>query len=215
MTNDLNQKKCMLYLVRHGESQWNTIKKRMGQFDSPLTNKGIKQAQQIADQLKDVTFTRIYTSDLGRAVETAHIIGKLLKVPVSLDPLLRERSFGIFEKKFKQEYKQVLRKKMPNPSELNWEQRLQFKLDPSVESDKEVTDRIIKFIHTVTLKQIGNNVLVITHSNITRHLMFRLKHIKYDGIPSGGIDHTGYIVLESDGKNISVKKMYKVTTKER
>ena len=66
-----------LVIVRHGETEWNVQNKAIGQLDSPLTPKGIQQAHAIADRLRRLSFTTFYSSDLGRAVQTATIIAEV------------------------------------------------------------------------------------------------------------------------------------------
>ncbi len=68
------KEKLKLYIVRHGETEWNVQKKFQGQLDSPLTEKGIQKIRGTAEELKNIDFKRVYSSRLGRAVKTAQII---------------------------------------------------------------------------------------------------------------------------------------------
>jgi len=68
-----------------------------GQHDSPLTATGLQQARQLARRLKDVSFSTLYSSDLGRAHQTARCIADATGHDIIADRDLRERSFGIFE----------------------------------------------------------------------------------------------------------------------
>lgn len=81
-----------LYMVRHGESKNNLEKRFTGQADAPLTDKGREDARKAGEKLKGLTFDRIYSSDLIRAVDTAKIALPGCK-PVPL-PLIRELSVG-------------------------------------------------------------------------------------------------------------------------
>lgn len=63
-----------IYFVRHGETEWNKLKKFQGLCDSPLTEKGILQAKLLSKHLKDIKFDKIYSSNLKRAKDTAKII---------------------------------------------------------------------------------------------------------------------------------------------
>jgi probable phosphoglycerate mutase len=86
-------------LVRHGETEWNALQIIQGQDDTArLNEKGREQARVAGASLRDEGFEHVVASDLARAQETAAIIASILKLDVSLDPLLRERSFGVFEK---------------------------------------------------------------------------------------------------------------------
>ena len=86
-----------LIAIRHGETEWNTQDREMGQLDSPLTSRGVRQAHAIAHRLSRVPFGALYSSDLGRAVATAGVIGERCGKQVRIAPGLRERHMGIFQ----------------------------------------------------------------------------------------------------------------------
>ena len=71
-----------LYLVRHGQSEWNYQKKVQGQQDTILTEQGRIQAKKLGHRLKKENIDAIYSSDLKRAYETANIIGKEINLEV-------------------------------------------------------------------------------------------------------------------------------------
>ena len=86
--------KITFYLVRHGETLFNHLGRMQGSCDSPLTERGIAQAHETADQLKDIWFDRIYSSPSERAWNTADIIAKDREVQPVLLSGLHEMSFG-------------------------------------------------------------------------------------------------------------------------
>jgi len=86
-----------LYLVRHGETDHNLSGLAMGHLDSPLNERGHRQARQTADWLGRRPIQRILSSDLSRALETAAPLATAVGLNVEPDPRLRELSFGIFE----------------------------------------------------------------------------------------------------------------------
>src|SRR3989344_5835107 len=87
------------YIVRHGQTEWNTKGLLQGHGDSPLTYLGVKQAEQIRDELKSIHFDAIFSSDLLRAKRTAEIVALERKIAVKTTQALRERDFGHFEGK--------------------------------------------------------------------------------------------------------------------
>jgi broad specificity phosphatase PhoE len=88
----------LLYVVRHGETDWNATHRWQGQTDVPLNENGRSQARAVAKALREQPLSGVVASDLARAVETARIIAAELGVVVQyLDSALRERSFGCFE----------------------------------------------------------------------------------------------------------------------
>jgi broad specificity phosphatase PhoE len=87
-----------LWLVRHGESTWNTLGLTQGHNDqAELTTLGLRQAEQVAEQFAGITVRAIYSSDLRRAQQTAAPLAAAAGLPVVLDARLRERSLGVLE----------------------------------------------------------------------------------------------------------------------
>lgn len=84
-----------LYIIRHGQTDWNIEKKMQGTEDIPLNDTGRKQAVICAQALSSISFEAIYTSPLSRAAETAQIISDYkCHAPVIIEPGLIERDFG-------------------------------------------------------------------------------------------------------------------------
>ncbi|BBS35708.1 2,3-diphosphoglycerate-dependent phosphoglycerate mutase GpmB [Enterobacter cloacae complex sp. 2024EL-00215] len=88
-----------VYLVRHGETQWNAERRIQGQSDSPLTEKGVQQAWQVAERARTLGITHVISSDLGRTQQTARIIADACGCDVMLEPRLRELDMGVLEKR--------------------------------------------------------------------------------------------------------------------
>ena len=86
-----------LYVIRHGESETNLSKKWTGWLDVHLTDKGKEDARKAGEFLKTVSFDKVYTSDLCRAVETAEIAVSGCDYEIS--PLLREINVGTLANK--------------------------------------------------------------------------------------------------------------------
>ena len=83
-----------LYLIRHGETQYNATKQMQGWGEVPLNDAGIAQAAQLAQRMPQFPLDHIYSSDLRRAVMTAAIIASTTDRPIAYDPLYRERNPG-------------------------------------------------------------------------------------------------------------------------
>ena len=88
-----------VYLVRHGETQWNAERRIQGQSDSPLTAKGELQAVQVGERVRTYGITHVIASDLGRTQRTAEIIADACGCGVTLDARLRELDMGILEQR--------------------------------------------------------------------------------------------------------------------
>lgn len=88
-----------LIVVRHGETDWNRIRRLQGHTDIALNATGIEQAARLGAVLAGEAIAVIHSSDLARALATAEPVAALLGLPVTRNPLLRERNYGILEGK--------------------------------------------------------------------------------------------------------------------
>lgn len=85
-----------LYIIRHGETDWNKTRRMQGRTDIPLNEFGIHLAEETAKGLRDTKFAAVYTSPLGRAVQTAQIVAGKDAVLIK-DERLTEMGFGVYE----------------------------------------------------------------------------------------------------------------------
>ncbi len=84
-------------LIRHGETDWNVEKRIQGHLDIPLNETGRAQALAMAFSASHHHFHAIYSSDLGRAVETAQVLAQRAGLEAKPMPHFRERHYGIFQ----------------------------------------------------------------------------------------------------------------------
>jgi len=150
-----------LIIIRHGETLWNVEGKKQGQFDSPLTSLGIKQAKALAQRLTEESFTGLYASDLGRAYKTAEYIAARTNHKILPEQRLRERNFGIFQgltdKQIENEY----------PAEYN--SHLTNQVDyviPDGESLRQFYARVTDFLESLTALHDGQVVTIVTHGGV-------------------------------------------------
>ena len=85
----------MIYIIRHGKTELNKAKVLQGRSNFPLNEEGIRQAREAAELLGDVSFSRVFSSPLTRAVQTAEILAPHIK-PV-IDERLIEMDYGPYE----------------------------------------------------------------------------------------------------------------------
>ena len=86
-----------LLLVRHGQTEWNALRRYQGHSDLPLNGKGLEQARQLAARLQPLTIDLAFSSDLLRAVQTADLLVHGRGLTAQPDARLRELNFGILE----------------------------------------------------------------------------------------------------------------------
>lgn len=147
-----------LIAIRHGETIWNTERREMGQDDSPLTARGIAQAKAIARRLSGVHIDKLYSSDLGRAYETATAIQETTSIPVHKHRGLRERNMGIFQGLTRQE---MLDR---HPVERKEYERVGFEyVIPGGESAKQRLERSVLTLTEIAEASIDQTVVAVTH----------------------------------------------------
>ncbi len=200
-------KKTVIYLVRHGETEWNLKNLIQGQADSPLTKLGIKQAEEVAKDLKKVKFDYVYASDSLRAKRTANIIAAEHKLHVETSKLLRERYFGKLEGQpskaldmFREMYKKMTDDEI-----------FKYRATPDSETDEEITTRLITFLRELAISHPGKNVLVVSHGAIMRAFLVKLGYATYESL--GWIGNGAFVKLETDGTDFVIKTVKGVDDK--
>lgn len=182
-----------LYLVRHGETYFNTCQKIQGWSDSLLTKAGVNQAAILGDGLKSLPFSKVYSSDLGRAKGTADIVLSVrhdkMMDELEIVPNFREQFFGSFEGDHLNMLSQLfedddkLLSSVVNDSELakfKSEDDImnQFKLvDPTHEAENasEFWKRVDQgFNYVYSKAHDGDQILIITHGALIRKLATRV-----------------------------------------
>lgn len=86
-----------IYLIRHGQTDYNRQFRLQGRSDIPLNRLGLAQARAAHEALRGVHFDAVYASPLRRAVDTACIVSGWPEEKIELDPRLIEIGFGIWE----------------------------------------------------------------------------------------------------------------------
>ncbi|WP_436873893.1 2,3-diphosphoglycerate-dependent phosphoglycerate mutase GpmB [Kosakonia sacchari] len=147
-----------VYLVRHGETQWNAERRIQGQSDSPLTEKGEKQAWQVAERAKALGITHVIASDLGRTRRTAEIIAEACGCDITFEPRLRELDMGVLERRHIDsltEEEESWRRQLVNGTA---DGRI-----PDGESMQELSDRMHAALATCLELPEGSRPLLVSH----------------------------------------------------
>jgi len=154
-----------LYLIRHGETEWNRSGHHQGHMDSALTQTGIEQAEAKGERLKDEghNFSAIYTSDLYRARHTAELItAQLEQKDIIQDALpLRERSLGVLEGLTYPEIKQQL----PEDYDLHTAGDPHYRPEGG-ESWADTFSRACPFLREICRKHTGQKIMAVSHGGV-------------------------------------------------
>ena len=147
--------------IRHGETAWNVDTRIQGHLDIPLSANGRWQAERLADALRDEPIKAIYASDLTRAWETAHYVGRSSGVTVTKEEALRERGFGVFEGKTFADIESLL----PDQS-MRWRKR-----DPDFAPDggetlKALRSRVVSAAERLAALHPGELIALVAHGGV-------------------------------------------------
>ncbi|MCC6290825.1 histidine phosphatase family protein [Candidatus Nomurabacteria bacterium] len=207
-----NKDLCTLYIIRHGETEWNLKNIVQGHSDSELTEAGIIQVQEAAEELKEIHFDAVFSSDSPRTVRTAEIVRLDRELIIETSKLLRERNYGRFEGKPSFEFKEVLRKKLAERKEMSDEEHWDFRLADDIETDGELMTRFITQIREISVAYPGKTVLVVTHGGCIRNFLIRTGYFNRRDLPSGSFKNAGYVKVLSDGVDFFIQLVRGVET---
>lgn len=190
---------CTLYLVRHGQTDWNVSRTIQGQKDIPLNKVGESQAAALSDKLKSIHFDALFSSDLLRAKRTAEILNLERQLAHVTTNALRERYFGAYEgKKMDDSFSKLhslLEKYKTHPH---------FE-ESKVETSDSLTSRALTFIREISVAYAGQSVLLVTHGDL---MITHLVHLGYMKTRKQvtKLENLAYIKLECDGVDFTVKE---------
>lgn len=147
-----------IWLVRHGQTDWNLHGRFQGQTDIPLNATGIQQAHKLAERLRVEQFTAVFSSDLSRAYQTAQIAAQDHGLPIITDKRLREICQGEWEGKSLVEVQQLYKF---DPIQAN--QDPDAARAPGGETVGEVARRMASAADAISARYPDAKVLLVSH----------------------------------------------------
>ena len=179
------------YIVRHGQTNWNILGKTQGHGNSDLTPKGENQALELSKAIKEYPIDYIYSSDLGRAVQTAEIIGSTIGVDVIQTPSLREMGFGDWEGLLIEEIKKDHAKTYET-----WRNQPHLVNIPNGETLHIIKDRVDAFIKELNEKYDNKHILLVSHSVTVRVMLLSFLNSGVENIYRIKQDNTALNIVE-------------------
>ena len=178
---------CLLFLFRHGETDWNRAGRLQGQTDTALNATGLTQAQALAERLRPHRLDAVLSSDLERAWTTARIVAEGLGVPLIAEPGLRETNIGEAEGLYWPEVKSRFGEALTE----RWftDDNAAF---PGGETGLETRSRGLAALHRFVLEQPYRRIGVSTHGAMVRQLM---RHALPPGSPPAKTRNTVLYIL--------------------
>ena len=145
-----------IYVVRHGQTDYNVKKVFQGHIDIPLNETGEKQAQETASKFRNIDVDMILVSPLQRALQTAKPISKITEVPITIEDRIIERSFGNMEGH-------------QNREDWNIKMMLDYEKNYDIENIEPIQSlfkRVYDFLDEITEKYKDKKVVLVTHGAV-------------------------------------------------
>ena len=159
----------ILYVVRHGQTEWNLKHLVQGVSDIPLTDEGIEEANKLKELVASLDIDVVISSPLSRARETAKILVDD-KLPINTDDRIKERDWGMNEGALIDTVDQID----------CWDVILNTNI-MNIERLKDFMLRVSEFIEDIKTRYYDKKVLVVTHSAVLRVIHYMLGKIPEDG----------------------------------
>jgi probable phosphoglycerate mutase len=172
----------ILYLIRHGETEWNKARRIQGHSDIALNASGILQAERLAEWYKTKAFHAIYASDLERARHTANRLAEAIGISVRTLPSLRERCYGEWEGLTYEEIRARFHAVDPDPSLYG------------IESFEAMQQRAAACLTGLAAAHINETIAAVSHGGFINAFL----HLVTEGKQGTGIsriDNTGVCVF--------------------
>ena len=194
-----------IFFFRHGETIFNTEDKFQGIANSPLTEKGIEQAEKIHDLVKQNKIKKFYLSPALRVIQTYEIASANLLCSKEIEPRLRECSYGDWDGKPRSEI-------LEETLQIRSESRFTF-IHPGEyqgikgESYAMVYERVLPFLEKITNQESGEDACIISHNGVMMAILkFFLKKENED-MNEIRVSNEDYFVYDTETKEFEIRKL--------
>jgi 2,3-bisphosphoglycerate-dependent phosphoglycerate mutase len=194
---------CSLYIVRHGQTDWNAMERIQGSIDTQLNEIGKKQAMALGEKLKVLSFDAIYSSTLTRAYQTAEIIASFQLCSVKTDFRLNEASYGCAEGIARSEFQKKFQNEILQHERLPAQERWVSKIVADGESHAEIAERVIPCLKKISTAHLGSKVIVVSHGFVMRTLLVALGNFDDRYIT---VNNAGMILLDGTKSSLQLIK---------
>ena len=182
----------MLYIMRHGRTDWNDRHKLQGSTDIPLNAEGRRMAEEAAEQYRDIPLDVCFCSPLVRARETAEILLRGRDVPIRFDDRLREMYFGEYEG-----WENIFSNPDCPIRDLFLAPEKYVRSVGGAETFGELFARTGAFLREVALPLTaqGKDVLIVGHGAMNLSIISQIRHLPIEQFWSPGIENCRMVRL--------------------
>jgi broad specificity phosphatase PhoE len=183
-----------LFLIRHGQTDWNLEGKIQGSYDSELNNAGIIQAEELSKRVLEFSykFSKIYSSQQKRSVKTAEILSEATNGDYITIKGLEEMNLGEWEglswsevqEKFPKEYEE-------------WYNNRRYTKSPKGESYQDMLERVLTVIYKI-INENCDDVAIVTHSAIIMCLQCYVTNTPFNEMMKFKTDNTTITEFDSE-----------------
>ena len=181
----------MLYIMRHGKTQWNELHKLQGHTDIPLNEEGRQMAERARQQYRNVPIDVCYCSPLSRARETAEIVLRGREIPIVCDDRLIEMGFGVYEGM------QNCFQDPNNPIRALFKDPAHYVTVEGGESFQELYERTGAFLREVAEPElrVGKDILIVGHGAMNSSILCQVRKIPLEHFWDAGIENCKLVQL--------------------
>ena len=179
-----------LLVTRHGQTEWNVLKKVQGKADISLNEKGKEQAYETKKKIDNEEIDLIICSPLKRAKETADIINENRNIPIIYDERASERDFGEFEGRETKDFDFF--------SFWNYYSNIKYE---RAENIQDFFKRVYDFLDDIINKYQDKNILLVTHGGIS----IPVECCFSNNIPEGSLVDAGLVLGNCQVKTYYIK----------
>ena len=190
-----------IYLVRHGQTQWNVEKRFQGRGNSPLTKKGLDEIEFLKKKMKQVPLTAAYSSPRERAYQTASIIAEPHGIQVEKRESFGEIDLGRWEGKTLR----AIKRQDPGLYHAFFYQPDKFAPEEGHESMEAVQNRSYAALREIADRHEGERVLVVSHAITLRLLLLILENRPISDLwKVAEVKQTSVTEIAIDGNSIHI-----------
>ena len=196
----MNDAMTKIYLVRHGETIWNTQKRWQGSKNSELTELGKQQARKTGELLNNIALDVAYVSPLGRAVQTIDIILQNKTLEKRILPAVEEINMGDWEGRLQSEIA------ISEPLQaFNFRQRPDLFSVQGAETFVQLQDRVVGSLLEIFDRHRGGSILIVSHWVAIKVALAHFSNIKLDSLSSlADPKNAELICLSKGGDKVSI-----------
>ncbi|MCQ4725060.1 histidine phosphatase family protein [Anaerotignum faecicola] len=180
-----------LYLIRHGETEWNKAKRFQGWTDIELSQEGRRQASLLGERFKKIDIDEIYSSPLKRAVETARPIADIKGLEIKTNENFKEINFG--------EWEGMTAKEISTKYGKSFDEFIKYPENGTFPGDisfAHVTERIKIGLRDVLDGKDDKNIAIVSHGGIVRLIIKYLMAFEGEWYNKTWIDNTSVSIVE-------------------